>query len=93
MPRYLIEINHEDDYEGCVKALDALLRLGSHLVSQAEFGCRAGVHSGWLIADVPTREDAVAIVPPQLRSASRVVELQRWTPDEIREMAAGLGTT
>jgi len=86
MPRYLIEIQHSDDYEGCVKALSTIMEYGSHLVHKADFGCKDGVHVGWLIVDVDSREDAKMIVPPQQRSDARIVELRRWTREEIQEM-------
>jgi len=86
MPRYLIEFRHANDYEGCVKALDAFLTYGSHLVSQAEFGCEDDVHCGWLVVEVPTRADAQQIVPPQLRADSRVILLRKWSPEEITKM-------
>lgn len=88
MPRFLIEIQHADDYVGCVKALDALMRSGSHLVSQSEFGCEDGVHCGWLIAELDSREDAYRMVPPQFRTDTRVIQLKRWTPEEMAAMVA-----
>lgn len=90
MPRFLIEIKHSDDVEGCVRSLDAIVNQGSHLVTHAEFGCADGVHSGWLIVDVEDRETACQIIPPSFREDSRVVELRTWTKDEIREMVAKL---
>jgi hypothetical protein len=88
MSRFLIEIKHSDDAEGCVRSLEAIVNQGSHLVTNAEFGCEDGVHSGWLIVDVESREAACQIVPPPFREDSRVVELRTWTKDEIREMVA-----
>ena len=90
MPRYLIEIRHADDYEGCVKALDALMTLGSHLVSHAEFGCEDGVHCGWLLVEVGNRSEAEAIVPPPLRADARIILLRKWAPEEITAMAREL---
>jgi len=91
MPRFLIEIRHEDDYEGCINALDALMTHGSHLVSHAEFGCADGVHCGWLVVDVGDRSEAEMIVPPQLREGARVIQLRTWMPDEIAAMVKELG--
>lgn len=88
MPRFLIEIQHANDYVGCVKALDALMRSGSHLISQAEFGCEDGVHCGWLIAELDSREDAQRMVPPQFRADTRVIQLRRWTREEMEAMVA-----
>jgi hypothetical protein len=91
MPRFLIEIQHANDYEGCIKALQALMRSGSHLISQAEFGCEDGIHCGWLIAELDSREDAHRMVPPQFRADTRVIQLRRWTPKEMEAMASRIG--
>lgn len=86
MPRFLIEFRHSSEYEGCVRSLDAIMRYGSHLITNAEWGCEDGVHTGWLIADLDSREEANQLVPPQYRDDSRIVQLRRWTRDEIEEM-------
>jgi hypothetical protein len=90
MPRFLIEVRHDDDYKGCVSALDALMTYGSHFVSQAEFGCEDGVHCGWLVVEVADRNEAQLIVPPQMRGSARIVQLRRWMPDEISAMVKEL---
>ena len=90
MPKYLIEIEHPDDAEGCIRALEALSTLGSHLVSNADFGCEDGVHCGWLLVEVSDRKEAELIVPPPLRHDARVIQLRRWSPEEITAMASEL---
>ncbi len=52
MPRYLIELSHGDEHAACVKALRAIEQFGSHFVTHADWGCQAGTHCGWLIADL-----------------------------------------
>ena len=90
MPRFLIEIKHRDDYEGCVKALDAIVKFGSHLVTNAEFGCEDGEHCGWLIVEMETRAQALQMVPPQLRDDARIFQLKKWSREEIEEMVQQL---
>ena len=86
MPRFLIEIRHSTEHEGCVRSLDAIVNHGSHLVTQAEFGCEDGVHAGWLTVDVDSRDEALRIVPPQYRVDASVVRLRKWTKEEIKAM-------
>jgi hypothetical protein len=86
MPKFLIEVKHPDDRSGCVKALDVLVRQGSHLMSHADFGCEDGVHCGWLVVDVGSRTEAELMVPPVYRSDARIVQLRRWAPEEIAAM-------
>jgi len=90
MARYLIEIQHSDDHDGCVKALGALMDYGSHLVTHAEFGCEDGVHCGWLIVDVDNQDDAQQMVPPQYRADARVVRLRNWSLEQIKTMVKEL---
>jgi hypothetical protein len=90
MPRFLIEVQHENDYKGCVRALETIMQHGSHLTHKAEFGCADGVHTGWLIVDVESREDAQMIIPPQHRGDARIVQLKRWTREQIENMVKEL---
>ena len=86
VPRFLIETSHTSEHEGCVRALDAETKYGSHLMTHTEWGCKVGVHSGWIIVDVNDRAEALRLVPPQYRADSRIVELSTWSRDEIEEM-------
>lgn len=86
MPRFLIEFCHSSEYEGCVRALDAIMQYGSHIITNAEWGCEAGLHTGWLIADLDSREEALQLVPPQYRTDTRIIQLRTWSRAEIEEM-------
>ena len=86
MSRYLIEFRHSSEYEGCVRALNAIIVHGSHIISEAEWGCEDGVHAGWLIAELDSREEAMQLVPPEYRSDTTIVLLRTWSRDEIETM-------
>ena len=86
MPRFLIEFRHSTEYEGCVRALNAIMEYGSHLITNADWGCDDGIHSGWLIADLDSREEALQLVPPQYRTDTRIVQLRKWSREQIEEM-------
>ena len=90
VPRFLIETSHTSEHEGCVRALDAVTKYGSHLMTHSEWGCKHGVHSGWIIVDLDDRNEALRLVPPQYRADSRIVELSTWSRDEIEEMVKRL---
>ena len=90
MARYLIEVPHANDHDGCIRALDAITRHGSHLVTHADFGCEDSVHVGWMIVDVDDQETAKQMVPPQFREDARIVKLRNWTREQIEEMVKGL---
>ncbi len=84
MPRYMIELTHGSDHASCVTALASIEQYGSHFMTHADWGCRDGVHVGWLVAELESREEAIQIVPPQFRHQARIVELNKFTREEIR---------
>jgi len=87
MPRYLIELPHEDDHTACVKALRTIEKYGAHLLTQ---GCKAGTHCCWLIAEVSSRDEAMQLVPPGFRQEARIVELNKFTREEIASLVTEL---
>jgi hypothetical protein len=86
MPKFLIEVPHEAETLACAKVVKIFLSSGSHFVTHADWGCLDGVHSSWLTVDVDTREDARAILPPGMRSRARIVQLNRFTMEEIDDI-------
>ena len=83
MPKFLIESPHETDTVACTRAVHVFLSTGSHFLTHAEWGCKDGVHSAWIIVDVDTKADALAILPPGFRDGARVVGLTRFSLPEI----------
>ncbi len=90
MPSFLIEICHASEHEACVRAAHALLSIGSHYVTNADWGCRDGVHKAWMMVDVDSKEDARRIVPPAFRGDATVIALNKFTLQEIQEMLRDL---
>ena len=90
MPSYIIQLPHGRDRSVCIRAIQAIERHGSHLLTHAEWGCKAGVHSGWAIVELNKREEAVLMVPPEFRRDALIVELNRFTKDEVAAAAAHL---
>jgi hypothetical protein len=88
MGRFLIEVPHEAKPEECGRAIELLLGSGSHFVSQAEWGCSDGVHKGWIIVDVDSKEAAAALLPPVYRSRATIVRLTKFTIDDIGSILA-----
>ena len=86
MHKYLIEDSHEPSHLECVRALDAFLQAGAHYLTNAEWGCRAGVHTAWIIVEAENDAEARLMVPPVIRNSAKLVRVNRFTPEEIREM-------
>jgi hypothetical protein len=83
LPKFLIEVPHEADTLECTRVVHVFLSTGSHFLTNAEWGCKSGVHSAWILVDVDSKAEALAIVPPAFRAAARIVGLTRFTLAEI----------
>lgn len=86
MPRFLIEIPHGDDEVECRMAVQAFLITGSHFVANAEWGCSDGEHKGWLLLDADSREAARSVVPPSLRPQAKIVQLEKFTMQQVDQV-------
>ena len=83
MARFLIEVPHEAEKVECARAVQILLRTGSHFLTHAEWGCLDGEHKAWMIMELETKEEARSILPPAYRSQAKIVELNKFTMEEI----------
>jgi hypothetical protein len=88
MPKFLIEVPHEAEAIACARAVQALLSFGSHFVTHTDWGCSDGVHKGWIVVDVDSREEARGLLPPAFRSDATVVQLNKFTLEEIDDVLA-----
>jgi hypothetical protein len=86
MPKFLIEVPHEPEVVACAKVVQIFLSSGSHFVTRADWGCMDGEHSAWLTVDVDTKEDARAVLPPGFRKSARIVQLNKFSMEEIDEI-------
>ena len=84
--RFLIEVPHEASTLACLRAVETLLKSGSHFLTNADWGCMDGEHKAWCIVEVGSKEEARAIVPPAFRSQARVVQLNSFAMSEIEHM-------
>jgi len=86
MPRYLIEVPHEEKIVACSHARKVFLDTGSHFLTNADWGCKDGDHKAWIIAEVDNKEQARAILPAMYRTRAKIVQLNKFTIDEIDEL-------
>ncbi len=82
MAHYLIEISHPAPE--CLRALDMIVSLGMHILHHTWWGCEVGVHTGWLDIEADSEQDALNVVPPPVRKDTRIVEVRRYTPNQVR---------
>ncbi len=74
MERYIIETPHSPD--DCAKLVDQVYAMG--YLYHFDWGCKAGVHSGWAIIEAEDDAQARLAVPPMFRKQARVVQLNKF---------------
>ena len=82
MARYLIESPHTP--EECMKVLDAILMMGTGLLDKFDFGCQVGEHTVWAVVEAGSESAARNMVPAFVRNKARIVEVSKFTPQQIR---------
>ncbi|MFT3935912.1 MAG: hypothetical protein QM726_19945 [Chitinophagaceae bacterium] len=85
MATYLIEIPHSENSFYCKQVIKLFAESGSHLLSNAHWGCKSGVHKSWFISDFNSREEALQVVPPFLRQATSIIELTKFSKMDIEQ--------
>ena len=83
MARFLIEVPHEAELVACARAVQILLKTGSHFLTHADWGCLDGVHKAWIIVEVASKEEARLVLPPLMRPLATIVKLNYFTLEEI----------
>jgi hypothetical protein len=84
MSTYLIEIPHSSNPFECSQVIKLFVESGSHLLSNAHWGCKDGVHKAWFISDFESKENAMQSVPPYLRRDAHIVELAKFDIEDIK---------
>jgi hypothetical protein len=83
MPKFLIEVPHEEELLACAQVVESFLNYGSHFATKADWGCTDGVHKAWITIETETKEDARNILPPAYRSQATIIKLNKFTMEEI----------
>ncbi len=84
MDRYLIESPHE--LKDCALMLQQLKAMG--YLHHFDWGCKAGVHTGWAIIEAENEAQARLAVPPLVRAQAHIVKLNRFKPEEVDSLHA-----
>lgn len=88
MDRFFIEVPHEEETVACARAVEILLKTGSHFLSNAEWGCLDGEHKGWIIVEAENKQEARNMLPPAYRDQAKIVQINRFTLEQIDEILA-----
>lgn len=87
MAKYVIESSHTP--EECLKALDEILEKGPEILEKFVWGCTQGEHTGWAYIEAEDKDDARAMVPELLQEKTKVTEVSKFTPEQIRSFHEG----
>ena len=82
MANYMIQDSHK--IADCLKVLDAFAQAGAHYLTNADWGCEYGDHTGWIVVEAGSDDEARLMVPPIIRKRARLVRLSRFTLEQIR---------
>lgn len=85
MPRYLIEVPHENTKEACERAIRVFMETGSHFVTHADWGCQDDEHKAWIVVDLDSKEEALTLLPPLFRHDAKIITLEKFSMVEIEE--------
>lgn len=86
MPIFLIEVAHDPEVVACARVVQVFLTSGSHFLSNADWGCLDDQHSAWMLVEVGSKNEALQIVPPAFRSHAKIVQLNKFTIEQIEEI-------
>jgi hypothetical protein len=86
MPTYLIEVPHSGNVAECKHVIEIFKESGSHLLTNALWGCKDGVHKSWFIYDFDNKEDALKVIPPFLRPNAQVIELTKFSTTDMPDL-------
>jgi len=70
----------------CARAVEVFLKSGSHFLSNADWGCKDGVHKAWLLVEIDSKDEARSIVPPAFRPQTKIVQLNAFTIKDIEDI-------
>ena len=83
MPRFLIEVPHEEETFACAKAAQILLGTGSHFLTHADFGCMDGDHRAWILVEGDSKTEVRNMLPSLYRAKARIVGLNKFSIEEL----------
>lgn len=86
MPRYLVEVPHENTKEACERAVQTFMLTGSHFMTNADWGCSDDEHKAWIIVEMDSKQDVIGILPPLFRKDAKIITLERFSPQATGEI-------
>lgn len=85
MPRYLIEVPHENSKDACERAVKVFRETGSHFMTSSYWGCADDEHKAWIIVELDSKAQARSMLPPLFRQTAKIVRLQKLGQDSFED--------
>ncbi len=82
MDRYLIESPHTDF--DCLNTLKVAIAEG--YLNNFELGCEDGVHCAYVIIEAENKDQALLVVPPNLRGKAKAIRLTKCDAATMRAL-------
>jgi hypothetical protein len=86
MPKFLMEVPHDGTTQACIQAIELFHKTGSHFLTHADWGCKDGQHTAWIIVETDNKDDARRILPVPYRAGAKIVQLNAFTGDDLEEL-------
>jgi hypothetical protein len=81
---YLVTSPHTP--EECLKALDEVSAMGSKTLGKYEWGCLSGDHTGYIMIEAASEDDALKVVPADIRSKAKAEKVTKFTVAQIKAL-------
>lgn len=91
MPTFLIEIPHSENTFECNQVIKLFVESGSHLLANAQWGCKSGIHKCWFMSDFENKEEVLQIIPPFLRHNANIIEVVKFTKKNMERFGNSSG--
>jgi hypothetical protein len=83
MPLFEIESPHTK--EECAGELQEL-QSKKEVLNKFVWGCSTGNHTAWALVEAQNENAARDLVPKTVRSKAKVTQVQKFTPEQIKDM-------
>ena len=91
MSQYFVQAAHTP--EECLDGLDEILAQGPDVLARYSFGCAVGDHSNhtaFYTIEAASQAAARAALPERQRAGATVLEVGKFTPEQVRAAHGGL---
>ena len=79
--RYIVQFKHTP--EECTNFLDKVKAEDAKLLDKVEWGCMSGDHTGYMIVNASSVQDALKGIPSDINA--KAYKLTKFTPKQIEE--------